>query len=202
MATRSLALQTFIENLETATRNKLPGTPEAKEITDRVFEVLQCPGAPKAERSAHALPVCRHFTPACQLAQTGPAPIPSLASALADLERSLTWTRRTAPSGQPSDNDDRFYDGHANAIIVGDGGLEERQDVTIGVSLVAPGIDYPRHRHPPEEIYIVLSPGEWWQEGRHFSAKNSGDLIHHEPGVWHAMKSTHLPLLALWCLLH
>ena len=92
------------------------------------------------------------------------------------------------------------HDGPANATIIGDGGLEARPDVRIGVSLVAPGIDYPRHRHPPEELYIVLAPGNWMRDDKPLAAKRSGDLVHNPPNAWHAMQSTETPLLAIWCL--
>ena len=94
----------------------------------------------------------------------------------------------------------QFHDNHANAEIVSPAGLERRDDVRIGVSLVAPDIDYPRHRHPPEELYVVLSPGEWMKSDGPMQAKQSGDIVHNPPGVWHAMRSGDVPLLAIWCL--
>jgi len=58
---------------------------------------------------------------------------------------------------------EQFLDGHANATIAGPEGLEIRRDVHIGVSLKAPNVRYPDHHHPPEEIYVVLSDGQWRQ---------------------------------------
>jgi len=78
--------------------------------------------------------------------------------------------------------------------------LETRNDVRIGVSLVAPGISYPRHRHPPEELYVVLSPGKWMQNDNPLALKRSGDLVHNPPNVWHSMQAVNVPLLAIWCL--
>lgn len=62
-----------------------------------------------------------------------------------------------------------FRDGHVNATIAGPEGLEIRRDVWIGViiSLMAPHMRYPDHRHPPEEIYVVLSDGQWRQASIH-----------------------------------
>ena len=51
--------------------------------------------------------------------------------------------------------------GPGGFVVVGRGGLEPRADVLIGISLLAPTVAYPEHRHPPEEVYLVLSPGEW-----------------------------------------
>jgi len=118
------------------------------------------------------------------------------ATALERLSRQLSWYRRpgTEDVGEP------FFGGHANATIIGQGGLEARDDVWIGVSLMAPDIVYPVHRHAPEEVYLVLSPGSWWQEGRGWHEPGIGGAVHHAPNVRHAMRSGSSPLLATWCL--
>ncbi|MBL8893493.1 MAG: hypothetical protein JNJ53_02765 [Rhizobiales bacterium] len=36
------------------------------------------------------------------------------------------------------------------------GGLEVRHDVGVDVSILAPHVTYPKHNHPPDEIYAVL----------------------------------------------
>jgi hypothetical protein len=82
----------------------------------------------------------------------------AIADAFAELEPLLVWRRRAG-----ADSDREFAAGHSNATIVGPEGLETRKDVWVGVSLMAPGIRYPDHQHPPEEVYVVLSPGEWRQ---------------------------------------
>ena len=51
----------------------------------------------------------------------------------------------------------KFLNGHANTQILGPLGLENRDDVVIGISLLSPNIEYPVHKHAPEEIYLVLS---------------------------------------------
>lgn len=52
----------------------------------------------------------------------------------------------------------------------------------------------------PEEVYLVLSPGLWWQEGRGWHEPGIGGTVHHAPNVRHAMRSGSSPLLANWCL--
>ncbi len=79
-------------------------------------------------------------------------------------------------------------------------GLEPRGDVRIGVSLMAPDLQYPDHHHPPEEIYLALRKGEWRQEEGPWHEPGLGGLVFNPSNIVHAMWSTDTPLLALWCL--
>ena len=88
----------------------------------------------------------------------------------------------------------------ANATITGPEGLEIRRDVWIGVSLMAPHTRYSDQRHPPEEIYVVLSDGQWCQASGPWHEPGIGGLVYNPPNVAHAMRSTERPLLALWFL--
>jgi len=100
-------------------------------------------------------------------------------------------------------DDPVFTGGHANVDIVGPAAeaLEQRDDVRIGMSLMAPGITYPDHRHPPEEVYLVLSAGDWRQGARAWHSPGLGGIVYNPPDIVHAMRSTTTePLLAVWCL--
>ena len=124
------------------------------------------------------LPVCRHLATTLEHARRQPGPIDALADAFVVIEPRLTWKVRAGAEtlGEQS------LDGHANATIMGPEGLEIRRDVWIGVSLMAPHTRYPDHRHPPEEIYVVLSDGQWRQASDPW----------HEPGIggWYTMLRT------------
>jgi hypothetical protein len=124
------------------------------------------------------------------------SPLPELASALMALEPRLNWTRRSGadPADQP------FFDGHANAVIIGRGGIEEREDVWVGVTAMSPDILYRDHSHPPEEVYLALSEGEWWNAEMDWTAPGPGGIIYNPPGILHAMRSGPKPFLALWLL--
>jgi quercetin dioxygenase-like cupin family protein len=144
-----------------------------------------------AAAPAAALPVCRHLDAAIAAAS---ARLPEVAAAFAAVAPLLAW--RAKPGGDPA-----FAAGHANAQIVGPDGPGRSEVLRLGASLVAPGITYPDHRHPPEELYLVLSPGEWWQAGRDWHAPGIGGVVHHLPDVMHAMRAAPAaPLLAIWCL--
>jgi len=118
------------------------------------------------------------------------------AQALLALSSQLTWWHRpdAIEIGEP------FASGHANATVIGKGGLEERDDVWVGISLMAPNIEYPEHHHPPEEVYLVLSPGQWRQGEKSWHSPGCGGLVHNPPSILHAMRSGSQPLLATWCL--
>lgn len=83
-------------------------------------------------------------------------------------------------------------------MLIGPHGLERRDDVTVGLTLMAPNVRYPDHRHPPEEFYLVLSSGEWRQDGGAWHEPGPGGVVYHSPGVVHSVRSGAAPLLTLW----
>ena len=140
-------------------------------------------------------PAYRYLSSALECARAAPEVTP-LAEAFAALEPQLAWVRRPGSEAHGA----AFRDGHANAGLVGPSGLERRSDVLVGTSLVAPGVRYIDHRHPPEEIYIVMSGGEWYREDRGWHAPGAGGIVYNPPNVMHAMRAGPEPLLALWLL--
>ncbi|UVJ46396.1 dimethylsulfoniopropionate lyase [Pseudomonas sp. LS1212] len=109
-----------------------------------------------------------------------------------------SWMKREAKLGQ----DDSFVERHRHAMITGAGGIFECPTLTLGLALMAPFNCYPFHNHPPAEFYLVLSPGEWYREGSDWWSPGAGGLVFNPPSCIHAMKSTDVPLLALWGLFH
>ena len=79
---------------------------------------------------------------------------PDLAAAFQALEPQLSWQTRAMSNGSTG-----FAEGHAGSRVLDRNGLEQRGGLVAGFSLVAPGVTYPEHDHPPEEIYLVLSGG-------------------------------------------
>ena len=196
MADRNEKLQRFIDATEAGVRARAAQIPDAMVMVKRIFSALKDPGDANVNSLPARLAACRHLETAFSQAREGPDPIPELTEAFAAIEPEFAWIRRRDAARAGGE----FYNGHANAIIVGKAGLEVRQDVLIGVSLVAPEIQYPRHHHPPEELYLVLAPGKWMQDDKSLVLKQSGDLVHNPPNVWHSMQATTAPLLAIWCL--
>lgn len=163
----------------------------------RVFERLSASEGTRGSATAERLPVCHDtIAPALAgLARRG-SPLAEMAGAFGAIEGGLSWYRRK--SAMPAD--EPFYSSHANAMLIGPGGIEERDDVQVGVTVMAPGILYPDHDHPPEEVYIALSPGAWWNADMAWTEPGPGGLIYNPPGILHAMRSGPDPFLALWFL--
>lgn len=194
MTTRPPELQVFLDRLFAALDERLSPGP-ARALTDTIFAALKNP-APQGMGDAKRLPVCDHLPAAFAGAERPGGTLAGLANALKALDPALAWERRwTAKPG-----DGGFYDGHANANIVGPQGIERRDDVWIGVSLMAPRITYPDHHHPPEEVYIVLSRGEWRHGGSGWFEPGLGGLVYNVSDTVHAMRSGPEPLLAIWSL--
>jgi hypothetical protein len=161
-----------------------------------MFSALQAPATQAGQPGTARLPVCRHLPAVLEHACQQPGPVGALADAFAAIEPSLNWKLRAGSETQG----EQFLNGHANATIIGPEGLEIRCDVRIGVSLMAPHTRYPDHHHPPEEIYVVLSGGEWRQASGAWHEPGIGGLVYNPPDIVHAMRAAEPPLLALWFL--
>ena len=118
----------------------------------------------------------------------------TLGQQLLDLMPYLPWQQR-----QEADHPD-FMAGHANAQIIGPNGLVASDNLLIGISLLAPHVTYPDHHHPPAEVYLVLTEGEWRQEDQPWHHPGAGGYVYNQPHVVHAMRALDKPLLAIWCL--
>jgi quercetin dioxygenase-like cupin family protein len=165
-------------------------TGDALSAGSRVKALLAEAPTPAKTLPPQRLEVCRYLAAACTEMR------PDLAAAFTALEPALAWRTRTMPNASSE-----FAEGHASARLLDHTGLEQRGGLVSGFSLVAPGITYPEHNHPPEEIYLVLSAGEWWQAGRGWHAYGPGGIVHNPPNIRHAMRGTAVPLLAIWFLL-
>ncbi|MBS0564762.1 MAG: transcriptional regulator [Proteobacteria bacterium] len=187
-------LQQFLDVTASAFATRAaPGSDPARVVAE-VFGRCAQPAPPAGEARAARMAACGWFDAALALARAGgPA---AVADALARLGPRLPWARRA--SADPADRS--FYDGHANAMILGPGGIEPRADLWIGLSLIAPGVTYPFHSHPPEEVYLPLAPGEWWNERMDWTDPGPAGLIYNPPGIRHAMRAGKTPFLALWIL--
>ncbi len=195
-AVRSPELQAFVAAAEAAILDKSSGDGPVPKAAERIFSALRASVGEAGQRAAVRKPVCVHLPAALAQARRQPGPVGALADAFAAIEPRLEWKVRAGAEA----HGEEFLTGHANAALVGSEGLEIRSDVWFGVSLLAPHTRYPDHRHPPEEIYVVLSPGEWRQEDKPWHEPGLGGLVYNPPNIVHAMRSMEQPLLALWFL--
>jgi Dimethlysulfonioproprionate lyase len=187
--TRQPALQEFLDASAIALRVAAqgPALAAAERVIQRWSTVGQVAGGAKR------LPVCDWIAPA--LAAVSPERA-RLAQAFAGIEGALGWGRRASAR----ESEQTFWNGHANAMILGPGGMEARDDLWIGATVMAPGVVYADHHHPPEEVYLSLSPGAWWNAAMDWTDPGPTGAIYNPPGITHAMRSGAGPFLALWYL--
>ena len=193
---RTPEFQSFLSTAEAVIRHASDVDAPVYAVAERVFAALRTPNAPAEQPRNARLPVCAHLPTALEHAQRQPGPVGALANAFAAIEPQLNWKTRAGAEM----HGEQFLNNHANANIAGAEGLELRPDVWIGVSLMAPHTQYPDHRHPPEEIYVVLSQGQWRQADNPWHEPGVGGLVYNPPNIVHAMRSIEQPLLALWFL--
>jgi hypothetical protein len=156
------------------------------------------PAAPTPPRTA--LPVLRHLRTALDLAPPG-----ALVDALAVVSERASWTRTASYLRDPPGPS--FLDGYAHITIAGPpdgmGGGAVAGDASgraaLGALLLGPRVDYPRHQHPADEVYLPLT-GAWWVHDVDDDLVHvpAGTLIHHVPGQPHGMRTGRTPLLALY----
>src|SRR5262249_45355315 len=143
--------------------------PPIRAMTARIRNAVDVPGR-RGDCVARRLPVWAYLPEAIATARAGSELIARLADGFYAIEPGLCWACGGGSGPFASAN---WPEGHANATIIGPNGLENRPDLQIGVSLMAPHVRYPDHHHPPEEVYLVLSPGMF----------QHGDSSWFEPGI-------------------
>ena len=167
-----------------------------KPFFERGHAALKTPGVARSNHRPQEFEVCEHIPEALRVTSENSPELARLADAFGRLAPRLNWQRR----GGLKHEDPRFPNGHANAALIGNDGIEYHDSVLLGVSLIAPGVEYPDHQHPPEEGYLVMSGGDWRQDHGEWFRREPGETVHNVPNIWHAMRAGEAPLLALWML--
>lgn len=191
---RDPTLASFVAAAMAAFRARPRGDASAASVA-RIAAALDTP-APRRAGPGARLPVCAHLKEALAV-EAGAEDLARLIAAFRAVEPDLEWVRRASFDESASAN---FPEGHANAMILGPGGLEERADLWLGVSLLAPHVRYTDHAHAPEETYLVLSEGEFRQGDGDWFRPGIGGGFYNIPWIRHAMRSGDRPLFAFWAL--
>jgi mannose-6-phosphate isomerase-like protein (cupin superfamily) len=127
---------------------------------------------------------------------------PGLRQALSLLGPHLAWTQNPNYRRRPPHR--RFLARYGYAVLVGPNdrsapALVPHESLALGLLLLGPGNEYPRHHHPAEEIYLPLAGTALWQRGAApWRPVAPGTPIHHPPDLPHATRTTAAPLLALY----
>jgi mannose-6-phosphate isomerase-like protein (cupin superfamily) len=130
-----------------------------------------------------------------RVADVAPPQAQRLAGLLAEHRAAFHWdqTYTAADFGQ------RFMDNYGWLEVFGTRGHFGNEAVAGGFLILGPDVLYPDHHHVAEEIYIPLIGGAEWRMGDEpFRHREAGEVIHHESGVNHAMRTGSEPLLALY----
>lgn len=194
MTERGENLQSFL-SAAFAAFDQFARDPEARRAISQIVAALERPGAIRSGPGSR-LPACSYLDAALSVETPYPS-LQRLIERFRKIEPQLEWRRRAAYDGTASDN---FPDGHANVLIVGPGGMEHRNDVWLGATVMAPSVRYPDHDHAPEEVYLVLSQGEFRQGDGDWFSPGIGGSFYNVPGIRHAMRSLDVPLFAFWAL--
>ena len=174
----------------------------------RVFEALNQGDNPKKPNDPNhpdpprlegvLLPACAQIDDAvATVTATHATELIDVAEAFKALAPRLRWLHRTGLHGVVPD----FADRHANAIVVGNGGLIASSRITVGATVMTPNTTYTNHSHPPEEVYLVLSDSEWRHRNDPWHQPGLGGFVHNPPGIIHAMRAKNHPLFAVWLLI-
>jgi mannose-6-phosphate isomerase-like protein (cupin superfamily) len=182
------AVRTFFGALRTALPQGAAGEPGAEAMAAAIAARLGLLPPPESLAAPASVPAARHLPEA--LAGRDP-----LTRSLARILPSLSWRRTYA--GAPGLEE--FLEGYGYAELVGPGGPVRAPDLRLGVLLLGPGVLYPPHRHPAEELYLVVSGTALWKRGGgRFLARPPGSAVHHPPEEPHAMRAQGEPLLAVY----
>lgn len=142
------------------------------------------------------LPVHAHLDAALAAGRGGP--LGDISDRFAAVARSQAWTQNSNYVAAPPRPG--FLDGYGYVEWVGPGRLIDTDLVRVGILMLGPGVLYPSHAHPADEVYHVVAGRARWQRGEgHWRAEPPGAAIHHLPHVVHATATADEPLLALYC---
>lgn len=195
MCGRLVVVEQFIQTAESLFQSER--LPEAgRKVATQVFRRLEN-FSDDGVRSRARYPACGWLDAALAGHVESKSDLGSVARAIKSLETDLGWNRRTSGTDGSPD----YIEKHVHGMICGPGGAESRYDIQLGFSVLAPNVRYPDHSHPPEEAYVLLTPGEFKQLDGAWFDPGIGGGIHNAPNHLHAMKSGSTPFLALWCLL-
>ena len=189
------SLGTFMDLLSAEIRSRMGNEPAREAAHQRIFgsAALEAPqgGSKRPQRQ----PACRHLAECFAELETIGGNLGKLGAALREIEPHLNWNNQSERRKSAD-----LAENYADSFIVGPGGFVQSSAIEIGVSVMAPHTTYPDHRHPPEELYLVLSQGEWRQNAEAWHEPGVGGVVYNPPDIVHAMRADAKPLFAIWCL--
>lgn len=146
-------------------------------------------------KPANRLLLTEQIEQALRMLETTSADMRRVAFALRLLVDQLDWyTDKTGPYASVN-----FARGHAHGLLIGPDGIEERSDVRVGVTIMAPYTRFPDHELTTSRLVLALSDGEFWSECSGWWRSQIGAAICQPVGGQFAMRCGARPFLMLWC---
>ena len=142
--------------------------------------------------SQRSLPVLAYLP---ELVTDGNAEIERIVKLLETLKEQLGW-------GQTYSEEDfgaTFLERYGWTELIGLRGPIASEAIACGFLLLGPEVEYPKHSHEAEEIYIPLSAQALWAQGNDdWVSRPVGVPIYHRSWLSHGMHTESRPLLALY----
>ena len=114
---------------------------------------------------------------------------------LVSLSNSLAW-------GQTYSAQDfglGFLEKYGWTEIIGQRGPIASDRIACGFLLLGSQVEYPRHRHEAQEVYVPLTGKTLWLQGNQdWNYRTPGLPVYHASWEPHAMRTETVPLLALY----
>ncbi len=165
----------------------------AKYTAGKICHTLSKPGS-LYSAGGNTLPAARYLSEALEQARSIGGPLSALAEDIDANVSALRWYR-SKPGPWASVN---FVLGHAHALVVGPGGIEERDDVHLGVTVMAPYSRFPDHRRKHPTVFLALSRVEVRSNESDWVVLPPGGIFFSDEGTEIAIRCTGNPLLLLW----
>jgi mannose-6-phosphate isomerase-like protein (cupin superfamily) len=94
---------------------------------------------------------------------------------------------------------DDMLAGYGFAEVIGKLGPFVSTRVRAGIGVWGPGIDYPAHRHQPEEVYLVLGgSAEFHIDGQAPRLCRAGEAVYVTPMLTHGFRTLNEPLAVFY----
>jgi hypothetical protein len=92
-----------------------------------------------------------------------------------------------------------FLERYGWTELIGLRGPVASERIACGFLMLGPRIEYPRHSHEAEEVYIPLTEPTFWMRGNEdWVSRTACRPIYHTSRIPHAMRTESTPLLALY----
>lgn len=131
---------------------------------------------------------------------------PSTIDALGSLDalgsHELTDAVRGIAPSLPWEPSHRVDDGGAHTGLALLDDVVDLGPVVAGLTVLDANSAYPRHNHPPSEVYLILGGQAEWRSGgsEELVTRRTGDIVHNNPNDWHEMRTGDIPTIAIWFL--